>query len=112
MERKHIIRFLKDGRRGAYTWLVEMYCDLVTSLSVAAAKELIEEDLTKESETTVELHYFSLARAVARFKKKNGMHTKAAAVKKFEFKDANEIMNGQSEPGKFEVKQPKVKHGQ
>jgi len=103
MEKKHIIRFLNDGRRGAYTWLVEMYAHWVTSMSVTAAMELIKEDLAKESGTTVELHYFSLARAVARFKKKTGVN------KKLEFKDTYEISDRQSVPGKFKVEQPKVK---
>ena len=109
MEKKYIIRFLNDGRRGAYTWLVEIYAHWVTSMSVTAAMELIKEDLAKESGTTVELHYFSLTRAVARFKKKTGVNSKGGAIKKVEFKDANEIKDRQSVPGKFKVAQPKVK---
>jgi hypothetical protein len=112
MEKKHIIRFLKDGRRGAYTWLVEIYAHWVTSMSVTAAMELIKEDLANESGTTVELHYFSLARAVARFKKKTGVNSKAGVNKKLEFKDTYEISERQSGPGKFKVEQPKVKVGQ
>ena len=112
MEKKHIIRFLNDGRRGAYTWLVEMYGHWVTSMSVTLAMDLIKEDLAKESGTTVELHYFSLARAVARFKKKTGVNSKVDANMKLEFMDANEIRDGQSGPGKFKVGQPKVKVGQ
>lgn len=112
MEKKHIIRFLKDGRRGAYTWLVEMYAHWVTRMSVTAAMELIKEDLEQESGTTVEPHYFSFARAVARFKKKTGVNSKVGVNRKTEFKDANEISDSQSGPGKFKVKQPKVKVGQ
>ena len=109
MEKKYLIRFLNDGRRGAYTWLVEIYAHWVTSMSVTAAMELIKEDLAKESGTTVELHYFSLTRAVARFKKKTGVNSKVGANKKLEFKDSNEISDRQSVPGKFKVEQPKVK---
>ena len=109
MEKKHIIRFLKEGKRGAYTWLVEMYSELVTSMSVTMAMELIKEDLTRDSETAVELHYFSLAKAVAKFKRKTGKNSKAVAGKKYEFKDANEIRDGQSSAGTFKLKEPKSK---
>jgi hypothetical protein len=103
MEKKHIIRFLRDGKRGAYTWLVEMYGELVTSMSVTMAMELIKEDLAKDSETAVELRYFSLAKAVARYKKKTGRSFKALTAKKYEFKDANEVRNGQSSAGTFKL---------
>lgn len=109
MEKKHIVRFLNEGKRGAYTWLVEMYGELVTSMSVTMAMELIKEDLAKDSETAVELRYFSLAKAVARFKKKTGKSSKAMAAKKHEFKDANEIRNGQSGAGTFKLQEPKSK---
>jgi len=112
MEKKHIIRFLNEGRRGAYTWLVEMYAELVTKMSVTMAMVLIKEDLTRDSETAVELHYFSFAKAVAKFKKKTGKNFKADAGKKHEFKDANEIRNGQSVAGTFKLEEPKSKHVQ
>ena len=109
MEKKHIIRFLNEGRRGAYTWLVEMYAELVTKMSVTMAMVLIKEDLTRDSETAVELHYFSFAKAVAKFKKKTGKNSKADAGKKYEFKDINEIGNSQSSTGAFKIKDPKSK---
>jgi hypothetical protein len=109
MEKKHIIRFLRDGKRGAYTWLVEMYGELVTSMSVTMAMEIIKEDLDKDSETPVELRYFSLAKAVARFKKKTGKNSKSDAGRKYEFKDANEIKNGQSNAGSFKLEESKSK---
>ena len=109
MEKKHIIRFLNEGRRGAYTWLVEMYGHLVIKMSVTMAMTLIEEDLMRDSETAVELHYFSLAKAAAKFKKKAGKNSKEVAGKKYEFKDANEIRNGQSSAGTFKLKEPKSK---
>lgn len=109
MEKKHIIKFLKDRRRGAYTWLVEMYPDWVSSMSVTMAKELIQEDLAKDSETPVELRYFSLAKAVAKFKKKHGKNSKPFAGRSQMFKDANELKNEQSGPGTFKVLKPNVK---
>ena len=110
MEKKHIIRFLNEGRRGAYTWLVEMYAELVTKMSVTMAMVLIKEDLTRDSETAVELHYFSFAKAVAKFKKKTGKNSKADVGKKYEFKDSNETRNGQSSAGTFKLEEPKSKH--
>lgn len=80
-------------------------------MSVTAAMELIREDLAKESGATIELHYFSLARAVARFKK-TGLNSKGGTTRKFEFRDANEIRDGQLSPGKFKLGEPNVKVGQ
>ena len=107
MEKKHIIRFLKKGKRGSYTWLVKMYSDLFTSMSTTMALELIQEDLSKESEEKIELHYFSVARAVARFKKKIAATTpKAGTAKAIEFKDSHELNSGQSGAGRFQREKP------
>lgn len=112
MERKTIIRFLKDKRRGSYTLLVAMYADLFPSMSVSMALTVIKEDLEKESGSTIELHYFSLARAILRFKKKAGIRPGAELKQKREFKDANEIKDGQPRPGTFKVDANKIKQGQ
>jgi hypothetical protein len=102
MEKKHIIRFLKEGKRGSYTLLVQMYADVVTSMSIRMALELIKEDLEKESGETVEIHYFSLARAISRLKKKNILKPGALTAREREFKDAHEIQQGQLSPGNFD----------
>ncbi len=109
MQKKHLIRFLIERKRGAYTWLVEMYRDTISAMSVTAAMELIKEDLAKESGTNIELRYFSLARAVSRFKKTNALNSTA---RKMEFKDANELRDGQLGPGKFRIGESEVKVGQ
>ena len=101
MEKKHIIRFLKEGKRGAYTLLVKMYADAVASMSVTMAMELIREDLEKESGASVELHYFSLVKAFSRFKKKEGKRSGEGTDRIWDFKDANEIKDGQLSSGKF-----------
>jgi len=107
MEKKHIVRFLKEGKRGSYTWLVRMYSDLFTSMSTTMALELVQEDLSKESEGEVELNYFSVARAVARFKKKTAAKTpKVGTAKAIEFKDSHELNSGQLGAGRFQREKP------
>ncbi len=60
MEKKTIIRFLNEKKRGAYTLLVEMYADVVTEMPITLALTVIKEDLEKETGAPAELHYFSL----------------------------------------------------
>ncbi|MBA4055602.1 MAG: hypothetical protein C0490_12885 [Marivirga sp.] len=102
MEKKHIIKFLIGKKRGVYTLLVEMYADVITSMAVTMALEIITEDLEKDSGEKVELNYFSLAQAVAKFKKKAKTKPEAG-IRKREFKDANEIKENQPAPGKFKI---------
>jgi nucleoid DNA-binding protein len=102
MEKKHIIRFLKKGKRGSYTWLVRMYSDLFTSMSTTMALELVEEDLNREEK--IELNYFSVAKAVARFKKETaGKNPNEGNKKQIEFRDGHEISNGQLGAGQFKI---------
>jgi 3-oxoacyl-[acyl-carrier-protein] synthase III len=103
MEKKNIIRFLKEKKRGAYTLMVEMYSDVVNSMTVTMALELIKEDLEKDSGEVVDLHYFSLARAISRFKKKTTTKLEAAIERERKFRDANEIKEGQLGPGNFKI---------
>jgi hypothetical protein len=112
MERKTIIRFLNEKTRGSYTLLVAMYADLFASMSIKMALTVIKEDLEKESGASVELHYFSLARAISRFKKKAGIKPGADTKQKWSFKDANEIKESQSSPGRFKISANKIKQGQ
>jgi hypothetical protein len=100
MEKKRIVKFLNEKRRGAYTLLVAMYADLFPSMSIRMALTVIKEDLEKETGESVELHYFSLARAVSRFKKKAGM-PEAGTTQNWNFKNSNEIKQGQSKAGQF-----------
>ncbi|HRW98700.1 MAG TPA: hypothetical protein P5280_04385 [Cyclobacteriaceae bacterium] len=102
MEKKHLIRFLKQSKKGSYSVLVQAYQELIASMPIVMAMEIIQEDLQKETEERIELNYFSLARAVARFKKKN---PQAATRKQFHFKDSHETVDVQSSPGRFKIKQ-------
>ncbi len=108
MEKRHIIRFLKERKRGSYTLLVKMYADAVASMSVTMAMELIREDLEKETGVSVQLHYFSLVKAFSRFKKKEGKGT-GGTDRTWDFKDANQIKDGQLSPGRFKFEGAKVK---
>jgi hypothetical protein len=99
MEKKHLIRFLMQ--RKSYSVLVQAYSELIASMPIVMALEIIQEDLQKDSEERVELNYFSLARAVARFKKKN---PQTAQSKHFQFKDSHEIDDVQLSPGRFKIK--------
>ncbi|MEQ1584936.1 MAG: hypothetical protein ABL895_03595 [Cyclobacteriaceae bacterium] len=100
MDKKYIVRFLKAKKRGAYKFLVEMYADVVSSMAVTMALEIIREDLEKESGESVVLNYFSLAQAIAKYKKISSL--KSGIPRKWEFRDANETKD-QLTPGKFKI---------
>lgn len=100
MEKKHIIRFLKERKRGVYTLMVEMYSDVATSMAVTMALEIIKEDLEKETGAIVELNYFSLAQAISKYKKEKAI---SKTEKKWSFRDAHEIKENQLAPGKFKI---------
>lgn len=101
MEKKYLVRFLRESKKGSYSVLVQAYQNLIASMPIVMAMEIIQEDLQKETEERIELNYFSLARAVARFKKKN---PEAAARKQFQFKDVHETDDVQLSPGRFKIK--------
>ena len=82
--------------------LVQAYAELITSMPIVMALEIIRQDLQKDSEEPIELNYFSLARALTRFKKKNPQRTNQG---KLQFKDAHEIGHGQLGPGRFKLGQ-------
>ena len=105
MEKKTIIRFLNEKKRGAYTLLVEMYADVVTEMPITLALTVIKEDLEKETAAPVELHYFSLVKAISRLKKKATKKSGALTTRKREFKDSNEIENSQLGTGRFKYGQ-------
>lgn len=83
--------------------LVEMYADVVSEMPITMALTVIKEDLEKESGARLELHYFSVARAIARLKKSATKKSTALATRKLEFKDDHEIKDSQLGPGKFKL---------
>jgi AAA15 family ATPase/GTPase len=102
MEKKHIIKFLKLRKRGVYKLIVELYADVITSMAVTMALDLITEDLENVSGEMVKLNYYSLAQAAAKFKK--DIESKPAEKKGANrFKDANELEEKQTKPGGFKV---------
>jgi hypothetical protein len=103
MEKKLIIRFLKEKRRGAYNLLVEFYASRIFSLSKTMALTIIEEDLENECDPPLKLSYFSLARAMTRYKKKRPKLSLGAAKQASVFKDAHELKEGQSNPIMFNL---------
>jgi hypothetical protein len=103
MEKRHIIRFLKEGKRGAYTLLVKMYADEVLSMGTSLALEIIKEDLQQQAGEQVNLNYTSLAHAIARFKKTNKEDRSNGQPRKWVFKDAHETPDRQLAPGRFKL---------
>jgi hypothetical protein len=102
MEKKHIVKFLNAKKRGVYTLLVEMYSDVITSMATTMALEIIRADLEKDSEEKVQINYYSLVQAVAKFKKKAKAKPES---RKPEFKDAHALSDKQKSPGTFTLKQ-------
>ena len=102
MEKKNIVKFLNGKKRGVYRLLVEMYPEEVTSMPMTLALEIIREDLGKESGEKVDLNYNSLARAVARSKKKSKAKDEVG-IRTRDFKDANELPDSRTAPGKFKI---------
>src|SRR5689334_7328075 len=109
MEKQHIIRFFTARKRGRYSLLVKFYADIIASMPVTMAMELIKEDLEKESDTKVNLNYYSLAKAISRFKCKTGTRPTAETSQKRVFKDQHEIKNVQKRGGYFNAGGDKVK---
>lgn len=102
MEKKHIIKFLKLRKRGVYPLIVELYADVIASMAVTMALDVITEDLENVSGETVKLNYYSLAQAVAKFKKDNeASHQAKKGANRF--KNANELEEKQTKPGVFKV---------
>ncbi len=108
MNKKYIIRFLKEGQRGAYTLLVEMYSEIITSVGPSMSLQIIRDDLQKESEEELVLNYSSLAHAIKKYKRKaetKSTVTSEARMDKWEFLDAHEISAKHLTPGKFKLPQ-------
>lgn len=103
IDKNQLVRFLQQRKRGIYTQLVKCYADTINSMSMNLALEVIKEDLEKSTSLKVDINYFSLAQAITRYKKKAGT-TSLQVPKKWEFKDAHEIKDDQSVPGRFTLK--------
>jgi hypothetical protein len=105
MEKKYIVQFLKERKRGVYALIVTTYIDVISRMGVAMAQRVIRDDLEKEAGEAVDVNYFSLAKAVSKLEKKTSLRSTTKNTNRWEFKDAHEI-KGQTTPGKFKLSQP------
>jgi hypothetical protein len=103
MDKKLIVKFLKAKKRGVYTVIVECYSEVIQSMNATMSLDVIKEDLERESGESVELKYFSLVQAIAKFKNKNPTTATSTNKKKWEFKDSSELSSSQETPGKFKL---------
>lgn len=103
MEKKYIIEFLKERKRGVYSLIVNTYMDVISTMAITMALKVIKDDLEKEAGTTVELNYFSLAKAISKVEKKTSNRSTTVVTRKWEFKDAHEMKESQTAPGRFKL---------
>lgn len=105
MDKKYILQFLKQRKRGVYTLIVNTYVDVISAMGVTMALQVIKDDLEKETGIQVELNYFSLAKAVSKLEKSVSNRSTTVVTRKWEFKDSSEMKDSQSTPGKFKLDQ-------
>lgn len=101
MDKTHIVRFLKEKKRGVYTLIVQLYSETILSMATTMALTIIQEDLTKISNEPVELNYFSLHQAIVKYKKNvsGGQPVK----KSWRFEDDHESKPIIPKPGTFKI---------
>ena len=108
MEKKLIIRFLKQRKRGVYNAITDAYAGVIATMSITMALEIIREDLEKDAEEEVVLNYSSLAHAIKKYKRKAKTKSNGASeakMEKWEFLDAHELSNNNLTPGRFKLPQ-------
>ena len=105
MEKKYIIEFLRERKRGVYTLIVNTYIDVISAMGITMALRVIKDDLEKEAGTTVELNYFSLTKAASKLERKVSQRSAKGVNRKWEFKDAHEMKEKQMAPGMFKLDQ-------
>ena len=102
MDKKQLVSFLKQRKRGVYALLTEVYADVLsTPMSTPMALEVIRQDLQNASTDPIELNYFSLLKAIKKAKKAGAIVPTDKAKVKWDFKDAHELPNTQKLPGSF-----------
>lgn len=102
-EKKYIIEFLKGRKRGVYALIVNTYMDVISNMTITMALKVIKDDLEKEAGATIELNYFSLAKAISKVEKKPSSNLTTVITRKWEFKDAHEMKESQLPPGRFKL---------
>jgi hypothetical protein len=106
MEKKYIIEFLKEKKRGVYTLIVNTYVDVISAMGITMALRVIKDDLEKEAGAEVKLNYFSLAKAASKLERKVSQRSTTVVTRKWEFKNANQMKENQTVPGMFKLDQP------
>jgi hypothetical protein len=109
MKKDLIVRFLKEKNKNVYDAIVDEYAAIIQSWRVNLLKRAIEIDLEKHTGEETTLDYFSLRKAVKRFKKRLPTIEKKvtsipSANPKYEFKDAHELEKETKAPGSFKLK--------
>jgi len=105
MDKKLMVRFLNEKKRGIYPIIVDYYADQIIAIGVNLALELIKEDLHQDTCEVINLNYFSLAQAIAKYKKGHDTPIKdTGPKKKYEFRDSHESKAAnENNPGRFKI---------
>ena len=103
MEKRYIIQFLKERKRGVYTLIVNTYVDVISAMGVTMALRVIKDDLEKEAGTQVELNYFSLAKAASKLEKKIAQRSTTVVTRQWNFRDTREMKDRDTTPGTFKL---------
>lgn len=110
MEKKLIVKFVKEKRKGVYNAIVDVYANvLFGSFSVTLLKNLIELDLERFTGERITLNYDSLVKAIRRQssgKSRPQLHKtfQSPAAGKYDFKDSHESNETKStKPGGFKI---------
>lgn len=110
MEKTLIVEFVKRKRRGVYDAIINEYSSIIIDWRVSLLKSVIETDLERHCSEKVQLNYFSLAKAVRKYKKKRPTIPKKEktstpnANHRYDFKDAHELDEKESiKPGSFKL---------
>ena len=109
MKKNLIVQFLKEKNRNVYDAIADEYATIILGWKINLLKRVIEVDLQRHTGEEVKLNYFSLCKAVKKFKRKfpgseKKIQTTPLANSKYDFKDAHELEEEAVIPGSFKLK--------
>lgn len=109
MRKNLIVQFLKEKNKNVYDAIVNEYATIILGWKINLLKRVIEVDLQRHTGEEVKLNYFSLCKAVKKFKRKfptieKKIQSAPLANSRYEFKDAHELEKETSAPGSFKLK--------
>ena len=109
MKKNLIVQFLKEKNKNVYDAIVDEYATLIPGWRINLLKRVIEVDLEKHTGEQTKLNYFSLSKAVKKFKKRfPNIERRTLSIPpakaKYEFKDAHELEEETRVPGSFKLK--------